>query len=622
MFKALVFQFLKVLLFWILVFSFQRVLFSIHNWDKFASVSTWEWVASFFHAFKLDLATAGGLSIFPMIFLVFFHVFHARAFKIGFFTILVIEAFLVALVHSGEINAYGEWNHKLTSRVFMHLGNPDEVFRTADHSMTFWYFVYVILEMIFAWRVLRYLFRNIVPRAHASWLIRIPLGLVFLGLFVSSSFVMLRGGFQQIPININAAIFSTNPVTNDLSINSLYFFSKSFLLYNRSEIDEFMPEIDGEKAKRITKKLFSYPKEHDQYVLNNTKPNIVLVVLESWSAEAIGCLSSVKGATPTFDALAKEGLLFTNVYATSTTSEIGNSSIFSGFPGVPEVSISMQPEKHRKLKSLNQSLKPSGYSSSYIFSGDLKYGNIGGFFMDHGFDVVKDENAYPSDLPRGKLNFYDKDLYRFFLQEINQAKEPFLQCAFTGSTHAPYDQPKAKGKVFEGIEADFMNSVVYADYALSTFIAEAKKQAWFDNTLFIFVADHGHSTPTTQNPGSHMFYRIPLLFWGKPLKENFMGKRIDKIGSQADLAATLLHQMKLDASDYPYSKDLLNPNSPEFAFHAITRGYGWVSPTGNFTYQMQLKMYLEDNYKKAQSAKERERCHAFLTEVYRYYREL
>lgn len=253
MFKALVFQFLKVLLFWILIFSFQRVLFSIHNWDKFASVSTWEWLASFFHAFKLDLATAGGLSIFSMIFLVLFHVFHARA--------------------------------------------------------------------------------------------------------------------------------------------------------------------------------------------------------------------------------------------------------------------------------------------------------------------------------------------------------------FTGSTHAPYDQPKAKGKVFDGIEADFMNSVVYADYALSTFIEEAKKQAWFDNTLFIFVADHRHSTPTTQNPGSHMFYRIPLLFWGNPLKADYQGKRIDKIGSQADLAATLLYQLKLDASDYPYSKDLLNPKAPEFAFHAITRGYGWVSPTGNFTYQMQLKMYLEDSYKKTKSQK-------------------
>jgi phosphoglycerol transferase MdoB-like AlkP superfamily enzyme len=263
-----------------------------------------------------------------------------------------------------------------------------------------------------------------------------------------------------------------------------------------------------------------------------------------------------------------------------------------------------------------------GYHSSYIFSGDLKYGNIGGYFMDHGFDVVKDESDFPSDLPRGKLNFYDKDLYRFLIKEINSNKKPFLQCAFTGSTHAPYDQPKGKGKTFTGEEADYMNSLVYADNCLGDFIKNCKKYPWYKNTLFVFVADHGHATANVVNPQLSQFYRIPLLFFGEPIKKNFRGKRNNVVGSQADIAATLIYQMRGDASRYPWSKDLMNPKVPQFAFHTVIRGYGWVTPKGNYTWSFDLKSKLEDNFNPQTSKKEIQNCNMFLSRIYEYYKQL
>ena len=145
MVKTLFFQFLKLFLFWILVFDFQRILFSIHNWDKFAAVSIWEWLGAFFYSLKLDLGTAGALSILPALFLSLRVISNQKWINISFYAILFAEAAFTALVHSGEINAYGEWNNKLTPRVFMHLGNPDEVFRTADYGMTIWYFVFLFL---------------------------------------------------------------------------------------------------------------------------------------------------------------------------------------------------------------------------------------------------------------------------------------------------------------------------------------------------------------------------------------------------------------------------------------------------------------------------------------------
>ena len=155
-------------------------------------------------------------------------------------------------------------------------------------------------------------------------LVRIPVSVLLLGIFSFLYLLLARGGWQQIPININSSFFSNKTVVNDLATNSTYYFGKSYLLYNRSEIDDLMPDINLNEAKRIVDKLYNYPREHDVKVLENERPNVVFIVLEGWASEAIGSLGETKGATPHFDALAEEGLLFTNIYATGGTSEIGN----------------------------------------------------------------------------------------------------------------------------------------------------------------------------------------------------------------------------------------------------------------------------------------------------------
>ena len=213
---------------------------------------------------------------------------------------------------------------------------------------------------------------------------------IFVGVF---SFLLARGGTQQIPININSSSFSKNHIINDLCTNSTYYFANSYLIYNRSEIDNLIPVVDSTFANSVVEKLYNYSHDYDSKIFTIKYPNIVLVILESWAAEAVGCLSETKGATSNFDLLSEEGLLFTNIYSTGSTSEIGNISIFSGVPSIPQISFSSQPEKHRQLRALNQDFQELGYSSGYIFSGDLKYGNIEGYFLDHGFEDVIDERS-------------------------------------------------------------------------------------------------------------------------------------------------------------------------------------------------------------------------------------
>jgi phosphoglycerol transferase MdoB-like AlkP superfamily enzyme len=614
---------LKLFFLWVLFFDAQRLIFSLHNWGKLSESSISEWLMVFFHSFRLDLATAAFLIPLPFLFFIAWLLSGKEWLKKTLVGFLFLEVLICAAIHAGEVNAYTEWNHKLTTRVFMHLLNPDEVFRTADGSMTGWFIFYFLLEIGMGFILIRWL---MLPKENwviqNKWFIQWPSG-IFMGAITSAGCLLLgRGGTQPIPINIDSAYFSKNYVVNDVSVNSVYFFMKSFLLFNRSQAGAMFPEVEEKQAKTEVQKLFNYPEQHNNYLFQSNRPNIVVLVLESWTANGIGSITGVKSATPYFDKLTKEGVLFTRFYATGGTSEIGNSSLFSGYPALPEISVSMQPDKHRKLPSLNQDLKKWGYTSHYLFSGDLKYGNIGGYFMDHGFDEVKDENDFPKGLQRGKLNYYDQDLYRFLMQKIDKTTPPFMHCAFTGSTHSPYDFPDKGIPNWNGTEQQFMRSMLYADKCLHRFLQACKKKKWYKNTVFVLVADHGHASSTLQNPNLGGYFHIPLLIFGEPLKKEWRGKKIDKVGSQADLARTLLYQLKGDYRKYHWSKDLLNPEAPGFALHTINRGYGWITDKGNFSYNMDMKQYLDKTYSSNMLSQVKKTCHSLMSLIYNEYKEL
>ena len=611
--KTLVF----FLLFWILNFHFERLLFLVIHGSKFSKTDFTEIVGVFLQSFRLDLATASYLSIFPILIWLVWSYVRNKSLQLIFWTVMVIELIVISLIHSGEVNVYHEWNHKLTSRVFMHLSNPDEVFRTAEGGNQILFFVLLIAEVGFGILVLRLL--KITPIDLQKKWIHLPLGLVYLICCV----IFARGGVQQIPINVDSAYFSKKSIVNDLSVNSTYYFGNSYLLFKRNDLENHLPIIQPKVASSIADSLYTFNRSHTNYILEDSKPNVVFVILESWSASVVGCMSDTKGITPNFDRLASEGYLFQNIYATNTTSEIGNTSIFSGYPAIPEVAISLEPEKNRKLPSINQSLKKIGYSSHYLFSGDLKYGNIQGYLTQHQFDELADEENFPSELKKGKLNYFDEDLYALFLQKIKNTKAPFMHCAFTGSTHSPFDYPKRKGwKKWTGKESDYINSVYYADWAIGQFMEKAKKESWYKNTIFVFVSDHGHHSHTIASPNQSLFFRIPLLIFGEPLKKEFRGRQNNIIGSQSDIAATLLHQLRQTNINYKFSKDLLSPTVNSFAFHATIRGYGFVSEKGSCLYNLDSKRHLENFYYTSNFKAEKRKSEALFVAYYNFFKLL
>lgn len=589
--------FIRFIIFYLLLFAIQRLVFNIHFLSEFKQLDFSEYFQAYFQGFRLDMAMIGYLTLFILPFYLIWALtkeqWKQRFAKLlsGVFYLLIL---LVVFIHSGEVNAYEEWGHKLTTRVFTHLANPNEVFRTATFSNYLFFILYACLELAVAWVLIRVVLKAM-WRQGQQMNIKPLYSLISFGVLLPISFLLARGGWQPIPIGIASSMYSNHAIVNDMSTNSSYYFLHSLNSYSKLDLDKYLAEVDADGAE-----LFLSERQNDceefEFFLDTIRPNLVFVVLESWVADAISYSGMVSGTTPNFDQLISEGLYFSNFYATAGTSEIGNASIFSGYPGLPQVSLTLHQDKSRKVKALNQTLKDYGYYSSYMFGGDLKYGNIGGYFLDHLFDEIQDESSFSHIKKRGKLNIYDTDLLAAFIKDITKKPEPFMSVAFTGSTHSPWDIPEEWRGFYQGNEEGIMNTIHFADFALAQFIAEAKKQEWFENTLFIFVADHGRSYPGNPYHTTPSFFRIPLLFWGPVLKEEFRGRDINKIASQTDIVSTLLHQMKIGAEDYPYSRNLMCVGHEEFAIYTSSLGYGMISTEGDFFYNMLQQKYTNNSY--------------------------
>jgi phosphoglycerol transferase MdoB-like AlkP superfamily enzyme len=205
------------------------------------------------------------------------------------------------------------------------------------------------------------------------------------------------------------------------------------------------------------------------------------------------------------------------------------------------------------------------------------------------FHKIKDIDDYDSAIPRAKLGIHDQYTLNDHIQELNQKPTPFFSGIFTVSTHSPYDIP-IKWKIEKGgSERDFLNAAWYSDSCIGAYIKECRKQSWFKNTLFVLVADHSKHTHYDRNYFEPLNRHIPLLFFGDVLKPEFKGKKNAVIGSQNDLVCTLLKQLNQDASEFKWSKNLMNPYTKEFAYYALTTGFGWIMPNQSLAFNYQNK---------------------------------
>ena len=284
-------------------------------------------------------------------------------------------------------------------------------------------------------------------------------------------------------------------------------------------------------------------------------PNIVLVTIESLSARYLGSNGDTRDLTPNLDALRKQSLFFNNFYATGTRTDRGLEAITLSIPPTPGRSIVKRVGRESGYASLGQQLAAVGYDSVFVYGGRGYFDNMNAFFSGNGYRVVDQSSVKEQDIHfKNAWGMADEDLYQQALNLADAdhaAHKPFLLQLMTTSNHRPYTYPEGRIDIPSGNGRD--GAIKYTDFAIGKFLEEARQKPWFDNTIFVFVADHTAGSAGKEDlPIAN--YAIPLFIYAPNL---IKPAAISQLASQIDLAPTLLGLLNLDYSSTFFGRNLL-----------------------------------------------------------------
>ena len=575
--KRYIWTLFKLILFWMLFFLVGRLLFLCVYRPMLADVAFPEVAACFVHALRLDLSAVCYLLLLPLLLLSLSLCFRSRCLQFVMDGYMLFALLVCSLVQMGEIAVYGEWLSKLNYKILLYLRHPMEIVTTATTPQL----LLSLLAVALLCGGFFLLYRKFVIRPEVLPVRRpylwAPVAFVLSG---GCCFVGMRGGFNAIPITQSAAYYSTHTVLNDAAVNPAWNLMCSFYDFGDVDPDRYR-FMDDAEADVLVAQVRKAEKDTALSLWGGGKVNIVFILLESWSADLIESLSGTQGVADCFHELESGGLLFTRFYANGHRSQQAMASIFSGFPPLPMYDITDDFSKYSRLPSLAAELKKAGYHTSFYFGGNLDYGNIRSFLLYCGFDRLVEEKDLDRRLPRGKLGIHDQYLFDIHRQALGREMQPFMSVLFTLSSHSPYDQPRLRevGEVtIRHEETPFLNSVRYSDHFLGRYFEVVRKEPWYRNTLFVLMGDHSHPTHLGTQNLTPEYQHVPCLLYGEVLPKSWRGKKTDRVCSHVDVAATLLHQLGLDASCFVWGKDMLNPYAPQFAYFESYTGSGWIRP--------------------------------------------
>lgn len=390
----------------------------------------------------------------------------------------------------------------------------------------------------------------------------------------------VRGTLDHRPLNPSVAAFASDAMVNTLPLNSLY--NVAHAVYRtRSERSSraaygSLPE-DEIQQRVLTAAALPYPPADPALPSLHIQPagaarsrplNLVIVIEESLGAQFVGHLGG-RDLTPGLDRLATTGWTFRNAYATGTRSARGLEAITTGFLPTPSEAVLKLPRSQRDFFTLAALLGEKGYHSRFVYGGEAHFDNMKAFFLGNGFDEVVDRDRFVDPQFVGTWGASDDDMFRQLDRLLREpADRPTLTVAFTVSNHTPWEFPA--GRITVNGEPGLDDAVRYADRALSDFFDQARTAPYWQDTIFLVVADHdaragGASLVPLWN------FRIPAMILGHDIAPRLD----DRLISQIDLAPTLLGLIGVETRHPMLGADL-SVRSPERAMMQYGDNYGYL----------------------------------------------
>jgi phosphoglycerol transferase MdoB-like AlkP superfamily enzyme len=565
--RARLLLFCKLFLFWMFFMLVARFTFLIYNHDYSLQLTLQEVIQAQGFGMLMDMSVTGCIMVLLGLLITASCLIHGRWLYYTLNTISFCLLAVAVVLVMVDVELYRHWDFRLNDTPLFYMGSE------AVGSVNTW----VAIKVIVTGTVLGFLFYRLYMRwiATASWNLTPALkksSIVLLAI-TASMFLFMRGSFTTAKMNTGFVYFHpTKMYANHAAINVVWNFTMSVGSTSHVEYPEDFYD------QQLTEKYFAtlaQPHDSTFSILKNNQPNVILVLVESFTARIIEPFGGLKGITPRFNELSKEGILFDNFYASATRTDKGLVSILSAYPSQPNSIIIKYPKKIQTLPSLNKSMRALGYNSSFVYGGDADFAYFRSYLMASSFEALTDVEAFDSELNSSKWGVHDGFVLMRALQELDTTSAPYFKVILTQSSHEPFDVPMKPLLPPTSEENLFLNACHYTDSCLGAFVDRLKKREDWGNTLVILTADHGHRFPGNKKVEDKKRFHIPLLLLGGAVKTDSV---IHTVGNQTDIANTLLAQLDKADTSFTFSRNLFGNNLLQHSAYYYTDGYGFIMP--------------------------------------------
>lgn len=557
----------------ILVFALQKPVFMLYNHASGGGLSISDYLQVMVHGLQLDATVAGYLTVIPLLLTLLSVWIPGRYITFILKGYFFIVACIISLIFVVDIALYPYWGFRLDATPLFYLQSPSDALASAPAStLILQTLVFVVYTYGIFWALKRFVL-PLMPEQYVKKMFSNSVQLVLLGGIL---FIPIRGGVTTSTANVGMVYFSKNQFLNHSAINPCFSFLAS--LSKQQDFAAQYNYFSESQRSKIFKKLTNQPQGDSIPELLTTKnPNIILILMESFSANAIEVLGGEAGVTPNINRLSKEGILFGNMYANSFRTDRGIVAVLNGYLAQPTTSIMKYPAKSQTLPSIAKSLQKKGYTSDMLYGGDINFTNMQSYFFSSGYSKVTADRDFPLKSRLSKWGANDDITFAHLYQSMtdNSRKEPFFSTFLTLSSHEPFEVP------YNRLKDPYLNSVAFTDSCLGDFIDKLKKLPLWNNTLIVLVSDHGFRYPASVKEHDPKRYHIPMLWLGGAIKEP---RVIANYGNQTDLAATLLYQLDLPHKEFTFSNNMVDSLQPAYAFYSYNNGFGFIDTTGVSVY--------------------------------------
>ncbi len=533
-----------------------------------------EWLQVVWHGLSLDMTVAGYVTALPLLAVIasLWISIPERVWRPLLNGYFVVVSLLTAAIFAVDTALYAHWGFRIDSTILIYLADPKE----AAASVDLWTGVRQTLLFV-AWAAgMIWLYRRVVPLFDGGRLAPMgaAAGTLMLLLLGGFDFLAIRGGVGASVANVSKVCFSPKTFLNHAAINPL--FSLLSTLGNESDYAAEYPFF--EEAERAAKfealRGNGAPEGPAERVLRCERPNVVLIILESFARSIMAERVDGRPVMPRLEQLRDEGIWFENFYANSFRTDRGEVAILSGFPAQTRISIMKLPTKCSSLPSLARSLGQAGYSTEFCYGGDLNFTNQASYMYATGWQrlVWMKELSFPAR--PGKWGWHDDVMCDWFAERViarSREEGPFLEALLTLSSHAPFDVP------YDRFDDEVLNAVAFTDESVGRLVDRLKGSPAWENLLVVLVADHGYPYPRHLAYNSAERHHIPMIWTGGAVEG---GRTVETYASQIDLCATLLAQLGIGHTEFDYSKDIFSGSTPKFGYWAFNDGFGVIDASG------------------------------------------